>query len=113
MNQGGELESISYETGDMIFFSQSPADDLNLLVDNTEQNPEKIEIKSGTTYWTSIEVKTWTNVKSTINSNGYFIFDQSYTVQSRGQYKLIYSVKCYKSGAVIDTASSETAYQVY
>lgn len=39
----------------MIFFSQSPADDLNLLVDNTEQNPEKIKIKSGTAYWTSIE----------------------------------------------------------
>jgi hypothetical protein len=59
------------------------------------------------------KVKTWTNVKSTINSNGYFIFDQSYTVQNRGQYKLVYTVKCYKSGSVVDTASSETAYQTY
>jgi hypothetical protein len=40
---------------DMIFFSQSPTDDLNLLVDNTNQNPEEIEIDSGTAYWTSIE----------------------------------------------------------
>lgn len=59
------------------------------------------------------KVKTWTNVKSTMNSNGYFIFDQSYIVQSRGQYKLVYTVNCYKSGAVIDTYSSETVYQTY
>lgn len=59
------------------------------------------------------KVKTWTNVKSTINSNGYFIFDQSYTVQTRGQYKLVYTVNCYKSGTMTDTASSETAYQTY
>lgn len=39
----------------MIFFSQSPTDDLNLLVDNSEQDPEKIEIASGMAYWTSIE----------------------------------------------------------
>ena len=43
------------ENNGMIFFSQSPTDELNLLVDNTEQNPEKIEIDSGTAYWTSIE----------------------------------------------------------
>ncbi len=43
------------EDNKMIFFSQSPTDDLNLLVDNSEQNPEKIEINSGTAYWTSIE----------------------------------------------------------
>lgn len=43
------------ENNDMIFFSQSPTDELNLLVDNAEQNPEKIEINSGTAYWTSIE----------------------------------------------------------
>lgn len=59
------------------------------------------------------KVKTWSNVKSTINGNGYFIFDQSYTIQSRGQYKLVYTVKCYKNGAVIDTVSSETTYQTY
>ena len=59
------------------------------------------------------KVKTWTSVKSTMNSNGYFIFDQSYTVHNRGQYKLVYTVNCYKGGAVIDTASSETAYQTY
>lgn len=43
------------ENNDMIFFSQSPTDELNLLVDNTDQNPEKIEINSGTAFWTSIE----------------------------------------------------------
>ena len=59
------------------------------------------------------KVKTWTNVKSTINGNGYFIFDQSYTLQSRGQYKLVYTVNCYKNGVIIDTASSETVYQTY
>lgn len=59
------------------------------------------------------KVKTWTNIKSTMNGNGYFIFDNSYTVQSRGQYKLTYSIKCYKNGTVIDTANSETAYQAY
>lgn len=59
------------------------------------------------------KVKTWTNIKSTINSNGYFILDKSYTLQSRGQYKLTYTVNCYKNGAVTDTASSETGYQTY
>lgn len=59
------------------------------------------------------KVKTWTNVKSTMNSNGYFIFDQSYTVQRGDQYKLVYSVKCYKNDVMVDTASSETAYQTY
>lgn len=59
------------------------------------------------------KVKTWTRVKSTINDNGYFIFDKSYTVQNRGQYKLIYTVDCYKDGSVIDTASSETPYQTF
>lgn len=43
------------ESNDMIFFSQSPTDELDLSVDNAEQNPEKIEINSGTAYWTSIE----------------------------------------------------------
>ena len=43
------------KNSDLIIFSQSPTDELNLLVDNTEQNPEKIEINSGTAYWTSIE----------------------------------------------------------
>ena len=43
------------EDNGIIIFSQSPMDDLNLLVDNTEQDPEKIEIDSGTAYWTSIE----------------------------------------------------------
>ena len=43
------------ENNDMIIFSQSPTDELNLMVDNTEQNPEKIEINSGTAYWISIE----------------------------------------------------------
>lgn len=59
------------------------------------------------------KVKTWTNVKSTMNDDGYFIFDKSYTVQSRGQYKMVYTVSCYKNGVVIDTASSETASQTY
>ncbi len=59
------------------------------------------------------KVKTWSSVKSTINSNGYFIFDQSYTVQTRGQYKLVYTVNCYKSGTIVDTAGSETSYQTY
>ena len=43
------------KNSDLIIFSQSPTDELNLLVDNTEQNPEKIEINSGTAYWRSIE----------------------------------------------------------
>lgn len=43
------------ENNEMIFFSQSPTDELNLLVDNTNQNPEEIEIDSGMAYWTSIE----------------------------------------------------------
>lgn len=43
------------EKGEMIFFSQSPTDELNLLVDNADQNPEKIEINSGMAFWTSIE----------------------------------------------------------
>lgn len=58
-------------------------------------------------------VKTWTNVKSTMNSSGYFIFDQSYTVQSRGQYNMVFTVNCYKNGSVIDTVSAETATQTY
>lgn len=43
------------ENNDMIFFSQSPTDELNLMVDNTDQNPEKIEINGDMAYWTSIE----------------------------------------------------------
>ncbi len=58
-------------------------------------------------------VKTWTNIKSTINADGYFIFDQSYTLQNRGNYKFVYTVKCYKNGVMIDTASGETIYKTY
>ncbi|MGI5927842.1 MAG: hypothetical protein ACOX8A_11830 [Thermacetogeniaceae bacterium] len=58
-------------------------------------------------------VKTWTNVKSTKNAAGYFLFNQSYALQSRGKYKLVYTVKCYKDGVMIDTASSETGYDTY
>ena len=58
-------------------------------------------------------VKTWTNIKSTINVNEYFIFDQSYTLQNRGKYKFVYTVKCYKNGVMIDTASGETIYKTY
>lgn len=41
--------------GEIIFFSQSPTDELNLLVDNTDQDPEKINMNTGTAYCTSIE----------------------------------------------------------
>ncbi|MDD4591387.1 MAG: hypothetical protein PHG06_13315 [Parabacteroides sp.] len=58
-------------------------------------------------------VKTWTNIKSTINVDDYFIFDQSYTLQKRDKYKFVYTVKCYKNGTMIDTASGETIYKTY
>lgn len=58
-------------------------------------------------------VKTWLNIKSTINHNGYFIFDRSYTLQNQGNYKFIYTVKCYKNGLMIDTAGGETVYEIF
>lgn len=58
-------------------------------------------------------VKTWTNIKSTINADDYFIFDQSYTLSQRGKYKFAYTVKCYKNGVMVDTASGETIYKTY
>jgi hypothetical protein len=43
------------KNNELIIVSQSPADELNLLVDNTDQNPERVEMGSETAYWTSIE----------------------------------------------------------
>mgnify|MGYP000900395487 FL=1 len=35
----------------MIFFSQFPTEEMHLLIDNEDQNPEKIQISSGTAFW--------------------------------------------------------------
>ncbi len=40
---------------ELVFFSQVPTEEMHLLVDNEDQNPEEIEINSGTAFWTSIE----------------------------------------------------------
>ena len=53
---GGSIDLIFKDkNNDIIIFSQSPADELTLLVDNTDQNPEKVEMSSGTAYWTYVE----------------------------------------------------------
>lgn len=43
------------EKSEIILFSQAPTAELNLLVDNTESNPEKIEMNAVAALWTSIE----------------------------------------------------------